>query len=230
MGVTTTGAGGEGIESKTSITVSGGHTTINASDDAINASYNDDTSGLAGAGDFTMTGGYLYAHSSGNDGIDTNGNCYIKGGTVYAIGASSPEVAIDANTEENKNLYISGGTIVAVGGLERGASITGGTCKYTSSWIGSSWYALYNGGSLELAFRTPVKASSSQGGPGGQGGSGSQQLVVYTSSTPSLKSGVTVSGGTTYFGGEGNIGCTVSGGSNVTLKNYSGGSSGPGGW
>ncbi len=233
LNVTTTGAGGEGIESKTRIDVTGGHTTINAADDAINSSYNDDTSSLSGAGDFTMTGGYLYAHSSGNDGIDANGNCYIKGGLVYAIGASSPEVAIDANTEKNKTLYISGGTIVAVGGLERGASITGGTCKYTSSWNATSWYALYNGGNLELAFKTPEKASS-QGGPGGPGGpggqGGSQQLVVYTSSTPTLKSGVTVSGGTTYFGGEGNIGGTVTGGSNVSLSNYSGGSSGPGGW
>lgn len=232
INITTTGAGGEGIESKTNITVSGGHTTINASDDAINASYNDDTRSLAGAGDFTITGGYLYAHSSGNDGIDANGNCYIKGGLVYAIGASAPEKSIDANTEEQKKLYITGGTIVAVGDFEKGPSITGGTCKYASSWTESSWHALYNGGELVLAFKTPTKSSSQggPGGPGGPGGSGSQALLVYTSSTPTLKSGVTVSGGTTYFGGEGNIGCTVSGGSNVTLKNYSGGSSGPGGW
>ena len=60
------------------------------------------------------------------------------------------------------------------------------------------------------------------GGPGG-GGSSSQKLVVYTSSTPALKSGVTVSEGTEYFSGMANIGGTVSGGTSVTLSNYSSG-------
>lgn len=230
INVTTTGAGGEGIESKSYINISGGQTSITAADDAINSSYNDDTKSLSNAGDFTITGGYLYVRSSGNDGIDANGNCYIKGGVVYAIGASSPELAIDANSEENKKLYITGGTIIAVGGLENGASISGGTCKYTSSWTGDSWYALYNGTDLALAFRTPSASSSggSTGGrPGGQPGGG-QQLIVYTTSTPSLKSGVTVSGGTEYFRGMANFGCTVSNGSSVTLSTYSGGSGGHG--
>ena len=238
INVTTTGAGGEGIESKTYINITGGQTTIVAADDAINASYNDDTKSLSNAGDFTISGGYLYAHSTGNDGIDANGNCYIKGGVVYAIGSGSPEVAIDANSEEQKKLYITGGTIIAVGGLESGASISGGTCKYTSSWTASSWYALYNSSDLALAFKTPTSSSSGGGGggfgPGGGGPGGnqdgsSQQLVVYTSSTPSLKSGVTVSGGTEYFDGMANIGGTVSGGSSVSLSTYSGGNSGPGG-
>lgn len=183
----------------------------------------------------TIEGGYVFAHATNNDGIDANGNCYIKGGVVYAIGASGAEVAIDANSEEQKKLYITGGTIIAVGGLESGASISGGTCKYTSSWTASSWYALYNGSDLELAFKTPAQSSSggNQGGPGGgpggnQGGS-SQQLIVYTTSTPSLKSGVTVSGGTEYFGGMANVGGTVSNGSTVTLSTYSGGNGGPGG-
>lgn len=235
ISVTTTGAGGEGIESKTYINITGGQTTIVAADDAINASYNDDTKSLTNAGNFTITDGYLYAHSTGNDGIDANGNCYIKGGVVYAIGASSPEVAIDANSEQQKKLYITGGTIIAVGGLESGSSISGGTCKYTSSWTANSWYALYNGSDLVLAFQTPAKSSSGGGGggwpgggPGGQQG-GSQQLVVYTTSTPSLKSGVTVSGGTAYFGDMANVGGTVTGGSSVTLSTYSGGNSGPGG-
>jgi len=234
INITTTGAGGEGIESKTYINITGGQTTIVASDDAINASYSDDTKSLSNAGDFTITGGYLYAQSTSNDGIDANGNCYIKGGVIYAIGSSSPEVAIDANSEENKKLYITGGTIIAIGDLESGASISGGTCKYTSSWTASKWYVLYNGNDLALAFKTPSSSSSggSQGGPGrgpsGQQG-GNKQLIVYTTSTPSLKSDVTISGGVEYFSGMANIGCTVSNGTSITLSNYSGGTSGPGG-
>ena len=88
----------------------------------------------------------------------------------------------------------------------------------------NSWYALYNGSELVAAFKTP-STSSSGGGPGG---SSSGKLVVYTSYTPALKSGVTVSGGTEYFDGAANIGGTVSGGTSVTLSDYTS-SGGPGG-
>lgn len=203
----------EAIEAKGTLTISGGQVYAKSADDAINA-----------GSDLTISGGYVYAHSTSNDGIDANGNCYIQGGLIYAIGAKSPEMAIDANSEAQKKLYISGGTVIAVGNLENGASITGGTCKQTSSWSGSTWHALYNGGTLVAAFQTPAKTSSSGGG-GRPGGGSSQKLIVYTSSTPTLKSGVSVSNGTAYFDGLANIGDTVSGGTDVTLSNYSSGGS-----
>lgn len=139
-------------------------------------------------------------------------------------------MAIDANSEEQKKLYVQGGTLIAVGSLESGAQISGGTCKQTTSFTAEAWYALYNGSELVAAFKTPATSTSSSGGgrPGGGPGGGSKKLVVYTSSTPALKSGVTVSGGTTYFDGAANIGGAVSGGSSVTLSDYTN-SGGPGG-
>ena len=222
INVSTAGLNAEGIESKTSMLISAGEVIVNAYDDALN---------VGGDGtDLIIEGGYVYARAMNNDGIDGNGNVYVKGGLVYAIGSREPEVAIDANTEENKKLYVQGGTVIAVGGLERGASITGGTCKQTTSWTADTWHALYNGGTLVAAFKTPSKSTSSSGGGGrpGGGGSSSQTLVVYTSGTPTLSSGVSVSGGTTYFAGAANIGGTVSGGSSVTLSDYTS-SGGPGG-
>ena len=132
---------------------------------------------------------------------------------MYAIGASSPEVAIDANSEEQKKLYVSGGTIIAIGGLESGASLTQ-SCYQASSWSKNTWYAI-TVGSDTFAFKTPSS-----------GGSG---LVVSGASQPTLMSGVTVSGGTTIFDGVGSVSPTVSGGSSVSLSSYSGGGGGPGG-
>ena len=214
ISVTTTGAGGEGIESKTNINITGGQVTVNATDDAINSSYSDDTKSISTAGDMTISGGYVYARSTGNDGIDTNGNCYINGGLVYAIGTSSPEVAIDANTEAQKKLYVSGGTIVAIGGLESGSSLTQ-SCYSTNSWNKNTWYALTVGSDV-LAFQTPSGGGST--------------IVVSGASQPTLKSGATVSSGTEIFGGAGYIDATVTGGTSVSLSSYTGGGGfGPGG-
>ena len=214
ISVTTTGAGGEGIESKTNINIMGGQVTVNATDDAINSSYSDDTKSLSTAGDLTISGGYVYARSTGNDGIDTNGNCYIKGGLVYAIGTTSPEVAIDANSEERKQLYVTGGTIIAIGGLESGASLTQ-SCYSTNSWNKNTWYAL-TVDNKTIAFLTPS--------------SGGTTLVVSDAAQPTILSGVTVSSGTEIFDGAGYIDATVTGGTVVSLSSYTGGGGfGPGG-
>ena len=212
ISVTTTGAGGEGIESKTNINISGGQVTVNAKDDAINSSYNDATKGTSGAADLTISGGYVYARSTGNDGLDANGNCYIKGGLIYAIGTTTPEVAIDANSEEQKKLYVTGGIIIAIGGLESGAQLSQ-SCYQASSWNKNTWYAM-TVGSETFAFQTPS--------------SGGSTLVVSGASQPTLKSGVTVSSGTKIFDGVGYTDATVTGGSNVNLSSYTGGG-GPGG-
>ena len=202
ISVTTSGRNGEGIESKNTLDITGGLITVNAYDDAINS-----------AQDLTISGGYVYARAANNDGIDANGNCYIKGGLTYAIGSSSPEVAIDANSEEQKKLYVSGGTLIAIGGLESGASLTQ-SCYSTSSWSKNTWYALSYGNET-FAFQTPS--------------SGGNTMVVSAASAPTLKSGVTVSGGTSIFGGAAYTDASVSGGSSVSLSSYSGSNSGPGG-
>ncbi|MBQ7490692.1 MAG: carbohydrate-binding domain-containing protein [Bacteroidales bacterium] len=193
----------EGIESKGNITITGGVVySYSAANDAINS-----------AGDFTISGGYVCGHATSNDGLDANGDCYINGGVVYAIGSNSPEVAIDANTEENHTLYVNGGVIIAIGGLERGASLSQ-ACYSASSWSSGTWYSLTVGSSV-YAFKAPS--------------SGGTPLVVSGSSTPALASGVTVSDGTYYFDNTLVTGASVSGGTAVSLSSYSGESGGGGG-
>ena len=192
----------EGIEAKGTITVTDGIIySYSAADDAINS-----------ASTFTIEGGKVCGYAVRNDGLDANGNFYIKGGLVYAIGSTSPELAIDANTEGGYKLYLQGGTIIAVGGLESGASLTQ-SCYSASSWSKSTWYSLTVGSDV-MAFKTPA--------------SGGTPLVVSGSSTPTLKSGVTVSGGTSLFEGLVTTGGSVSGGSSVSLSSYTGGNGGGG--
>ena len=194
--VRTSGNNGEGIETKKELSITGGEVASYAYDDAVNSK-----------GTMTVSGGYVYAHGRQNDGLDANGNCYIKGGTVFAICSGQPEVAIDANTEGGYKLYVTGGTIVAVGGLENGSSLSQ-SCYQASSWSPATWYALTDGTGT-FAFQTPSN-----------GGSG---LVVSAAAQPSLQQGVSVSGGTAYFGGLGNADGNVSGGSAVSLSAYTGG-------
>ena len=199
--VRTGGTNGEGIESKSTLDISGGEVASYAYDDAINAKSH-----------LTISGGFVFAQGRNSDGIDANGNLYIKGGTVYAICSGGAEVALDANTERGYKLYVQGGTVVAVGGLEQGSSLSQ-TC-YQASWSTNTWYAL-SYGSESFCFRSP-----SSGGNG---------LVVSAASTPSLKSGISVSGGTSRFGGLAVSGSTFSGGSSVSLSSYSGSTGGMGG-
>ena len=132
---------------------------------------------------------------------------------VYAIGSSSPEVAVDANTEGGYKLYVESGTLIAIGGLESGSSLTQG-CYSASSWSQNTWYALTVGSTI-YAFKTPS--------------SGGTPLVVSSASTPALSSSVTVSGGTSYFEGLFYQDASVSGGSSVSLSSYTGGNGGGGG-
>lgn len=214
ISVTTSGNNAEGIESKNYLNITGGEIYVDAYDDAINS-----------AQDMTISDGYIYARATNNDGMDANGNFYINGGLVYAIGSSSPEVALDANTEGGKQLYINGGTIIAVGGIESGSQISQ-TCYQASSVSGNTWYSMTYGSNV-TAFKTPT-ISGGGGGPGGGPGGGSYSMIVSAASTPTLKSGVTVSGGTSIFEGNGYLNATVSGGSNVTLTEYNGSGPGPG--
>lgn len=196
----------EGIESKGNITVTDGVVySYSAADDAMNS-----------AGTFTIQGGYVCGYAVRNDGLDANGNFYIKGGTVYAIGSTQPEVAIDANTEGGYKLYVMGGTLIAIGGLESGASLNQ-NCYQASSWSGNTLYSLKVGNDV-IAFRTP----SSGGSP----------LVVSGASTPVLMTGVNATDGTAIMEGMIITDASVSGGSQVSLSSYTGGSGGgfgPGG-
>ena len=223
LNITCTAIAAKGIKCVGDMKISGGDLTVTTSgkgmwdtDDletkaacCLSADGNMEISG--GTLDLTSTGsgGYIYSRSTNNDGMDANGNLYINGGLVYAIGARSPELALDANSEEQKRIYINGGVIIAVNGIENGSSINQPYIQ--SSSVGSnSWYTVTYGDNA-VAFYTPTVNTG--GGPGGHGGgpggSGSSSTFISAPSTPSLANGNSISDGTAHF--EGN--CYVSGNS-----------------
>lgn len=196
----------EGIESKNTLTVTGGHIYAAGGNDGVNS-----------AGNMYLKGGYIFAHSTGTDtgadGFDANGNLYVQGATAYGIAHGTPDVAFDANSEGRKVLYVESGNLVAIAGIESGASLTQ-SCYQANSYTKDTWYGLYNNDILVLAFQVP--ATGTMGSP----------MVVSTSGATTLKSGITVTRGTNIWDGYGYIDATVTGGTNVGLTDYTGGGGG----
>lgn len=100
----------EGIEAPY-ITVNSGFVSVKSSDDCYNATF-------GGGGEtndgsiLTINGGTVVANTTNGDGLDSNGNIIINGGTTIVHGPqSSPEVGMDFNGVCNVNggfLVISG--------------------------------------------------------------------------------------------------------------------------
>ncbi|MCC6286494.1 MAG: carbohydrate-binding domain-containing protein [Chitinophagaceae bacterium] len=103
---------GEGIESKSVLTINDGDISMQTVDDGLNA------------GDaIYINGGTVYAYSTGNDAMDSNGTFTVTGGKVIAIGARSPEAGIDCDARAVK---ITGGLVIGTGGATSapGASVS----------------------------------------------------------------------------------------------------------
>lgn len=112
----------EGIEGH-KILVSGGDVSLKAADDGFNANGGSTTGFFGGtataASDdlplLRITGGTVYVSADG-DGLDSNGDLIIEGGTVIVDGpTNSANGALDSGTESGGSLLVSGGTVIAVG-------------------------------------------------------------------------------------------------------------------
>lgn len=220
ISVRTAGTNAEGIECKNTLDINGGEIFVDAYDDGINSGQ-----------DMTITNGYIYSRSNNNDGIDANGDIRINGGLVYAIGSRTPEIAIDANSEEGKKVFLNGGILISLGGIEQGASLSQ-TCYQTTSVSSNTWYSISFADQV-IAFYVPTITTGGGvpggGGPGGggPGGQTSSGLIISTPSSPTLMSGISVNNGQSIFEENAYLEASVQGGTNQTLSIYgnSGGNS-----
>lgn len=141
--VTTATDGAEGLESKTSITISGGTHYFQCYDDCINSS-----------GIITFAGGTTVCFANGNDAVDTNygrtGAITISGGNIFAYSTKGgAEEGLDC--DNNSYIVVTGGIAVSAGGKQGGStsSIGSSTQGYylgtsPSSYSSANYYTLCN--------------------------------------------------------------------------------------
>lgn len=114
----------EGLEAA-DLSIAGGHITIHASDDCLNAA-NSDLTGYA----FTLSisGGTLVMDTTSGDGIDSNGTLSISGGTVMVWANSTAD---NQPLDADGTLSITGGTVLAAGGSAgMGITLSGDSQPY----------------------------------------------------------------------------------------------------
>ena len=172
----------EGIEAKADLTINGGTITLNCTDDAINA-----------GGNITINGGAIYAYSSMNDAIDSNGSkgITINGGVVVALGLTTPECAFDC---DQNPLTINGGTLIGLGTSNYTAPKNGKQSAFVlgSSSLGSagtSFAVVDQSGNPVFVYTLPSKTGD---------------IAILSSpdfktgTSYSVKTGVSLSGGTKF--------------------------------
>ena len=163
----------EGIEGNY-ITFNGGETYIYGTDDGVNCSkksFNNCS--------FTMNGGYLdVAVAKGDtDGIDSNGNVYIKDGIIVTRGGYDEAGNMSTGLDVDGTCQMTGGTLIAFNGLEKVPTTSSGVLSASTAGgnSGSSWGGGPGGGGGH--------------GPGGGGWPGGGSSSSSSSSSVTLSSG-----------------------------------------
>lgn len=202
----------EGLEGS-DVDISGGEIRIVSSDDGVNAAGGADGSGFGGfggmggpfsaAGDYTITisGGTLHV-TAGGDGLDSNGNIVMSGGTVLVASSGGADGALDYEG----SFTLTGGLLLAASAGNMAQAPTDPeqyTLSVSSQLSAGTCLQFLTGSGAEYVFQLPFSAVN----------------VVF--SAPDLNSGDTcaVSYGGSYSGSADGMLCTggtYSGGSLLT--------------
>ena len=163
----------EGLEAM-KINVSGGTTSVKASDDGVNAS-DGSGGGMGGFGgggggmqansncQFNVSGGFIYVNAQG-DGLDSNGNISISGGTVLCEG---PTNGGNSSVDHNGSIAITGGMLLSLGSNGMAGEIlssTTGTTQcvfgtYSSGTAGTTLAIKDSSGKVLCVFKTTKQFS-----------------------------------------------------------------------
>lgn len=182
----TNAEGGEGIESKTVLTINGGSIEAQTYDDGLQAKQQ-----------LVINGGKIFVNASNNDGIDSNGTLTITGGTIVSCGTTQPEEGFDC---DQNTFIITGGTLIGVGGATSNptASVTT-QCAVVYSGSGSqnTTYTVCNSATGEQIFSFLLPRSYSQ------------MTMLFSTPTLQESTGYTIYTGGNVSGGESFYGLTT---------------------
>lgn len=191
--------GGEGLESKASMTINGGLIECNTYDDGINA-----------ATALVFNGGHVYSHASNNDAIDSNGTITVNGGVVLASGTNAPEEGFDC---DNNQFVVNGGILIGTGSAN--SSVTSSSQPYasvSSVTVSQGKYLTVknSSGNVMFSYRCPNTVNSA---------TVLLSSPEFTSSSHTLMYGVTSVSGVSesYFGDVFMVGGTATGGSSKSF-------------
>ncbi len=185
----------EGIEGKQALFITGGIVEVTTTDDCLNVSR--DTSGYKGK--VEIYGGNIFAYSSGNDAIDSNGTLTIAGGIIVALTSTTPECAFDC---DSNTFAITGGLLVGIGTNNYSAP-TSSACSQSTVVLSGNYFGSGNTTfAIEDSSANPVFAYTI---PELFGTSPNSSYIMILSS-PEIQtgtsykavSGVSASGGTTF--------------------------------
>jgi len=149
----------EGIEGPF-ITVNGGNVSIKSSDDCFNATFGN--GGETNDGSLLkLNAGYVVVNTTGGDGLDSNGNIIINGGTIIVHGPpSAPEVGMDYNGYCN----INGGFLIMSGtnsNMTQAPSTTSTQysifAKSSSMLSSSTLFHIQNSANTDLVTFQPIR-------------------------------------------------------------------------
>jgi hypothetical protein len=185
--------GGEGLESKGTLSIHGGNINVRTYDDCINA-----------ATAIVINGGTVFCAASGQDAIDSNGPLTINGGLIIANGVRGDGEAFDAE----RHFQVNGGIVIGTHGGNMAMTTPAGSQKSVRiQGMAGSAIGIKNAvGETLLLFNIPMISGAV---------TGSSVLVTFSdprlvSGSYTLLSGGSINGGLTVNGY--NTGGTYSGG------------------
>ena len=133
-------SGDDGLHADNTLTVNGGKIVVTGATEGYEANYmyiNGGYSYIYGTDDgvnvskksfnncaFTMSGGYLdvAVRSGDTDGIDSNGNFTLTGGTIVTRGSPGSQSGMSTGLDVDGTVSMTGGTLIAFNGLEKSPS------------------------------------------------------------------------------------------------------------
>ena len=192
------------------MTINNGTVTTHSTDDGVNASLDDGLADQNASPSITINGGVVKVYADA-DGLDSNGNLTITGGTTTVVG---PTTVDNGSFDADGTFTITGGTVVGIGsgGMPQTPTVGQGWVQQNVTVKAQDRVKVTDSNDAEVVSLTAEQAATSLFVSTPQIMEGQTYKVTSGSTTVEVVAGENAQGG---FGpGPGGVGGPGSGGSN----------------